>query len=164
MPDAPALIHVQMDKSFCLSRHSHGSKSEAAECNQWLADKQSGKIKDYGLYPHFDLFVDGKRWRGGWTPDFWVIRNDGTYCVAESKGWNRSDDSFRIRLSIFIINHPEIPVYVNRELVRGNPFKKLLINMHKRAKKRLVRTYDRKAKRWVTVRADKLTGVKKRKN
>lgn len=140
--------------SLCLSRHHHGSKSEAHECNLWLADKQAGIIQDYGLYPHFELRVDGKRWRNGWKPDFWVRRKDGVYCVAESKGWNRSDDNFRIRLSIFIINYPHIPVYVNRELVKGNPYGRLLINMHKRAKKALIKTWDKKAGRWVVIRRE----------
>lgn len=136
--------------SFCLSRHSHPSKSEALECNHWLADLQAGKIKSYRVWPHYDLFIDGKRWRRGWKPDFEVIRNDGVKCVAESKGWNRSDDSFKLRLSIFMICYPEIPVYLNRKLLTCNPFKRMVLNLgHNRKKSRVIYEYDRKLKRKV---------------
>lgn len=110
-------------RSKCLSKHHHPSKSEAQYCNWLLARKQNGEIKDYSLYPTVHLHVGDKLWKR-WAIDFEVIENDETISYHESKGWNRSDDSFRMKLGHFRLEYPEIPIYVNKERVTGKGWRR----------------------------------------
>lgn len=103
-------------KSFCYSRHHHPSKSEAAYCNWLLARKQNREIKSYSLYPSIELHVNGKIWRK-WHIDFMVVENDGGKSYHEVKGYNFSDDRFRMKLAAFRLEYPEIPIYVNKQRI-----------------------------------------------
>lgn len=104
--------------SRCLSGHNHPSKSEADYCNRLLAKVQWGEIKSYRLYPSLKIFIDGKLWKI-WKADFEVTENDGSLSIHESKGWNRSDDSFRLKLGAYLLQDNALPVFVNGERVTG---------------------------------------------
>ena len=113
---------MKAGKSFCLSRHFHPSKSEAEYCAWLFARKQNNEIIDYKLYPSINLPIKGKIWRK-WKIDFQVMENDGTISYHESKGWNRSDDSFRMKRDAFLICWPNIKLYINKQLYLGKPTK-----------------------------------------
>lgn len=97
----------------CFLKHIHPSKSESAYCTWLLWRKQTGRIKDFSVYPSVELHVNGNLWRR-WAIDFKVIENDGGISYHESKGWNRSDDRFRMKLGHFRLEYPNIPIYVNK--------------------------------------------------
>lgn len=143
--------------SLCFSKHFHPSKSEASDCNILLSQKQSGKIRDFGVYPSIKLHVDGKLWRK-WAADFWFIRNDGVYCIMESKrGWKRSDDRARAKMAHFVQEYPDTPLYINFVVSHVTSDGRLIAEAYKVPKKRkssLVRSYNRNTHRWETVRID----------
>lgn len=117
----------------CLLRHQHDSVLEADYCNWLLARKQNGEIKDFDAWYTVPLKINGKDWKK-WTADFRVVENDNTISIHEAKGFNPSDDNFRMKLSVFFINYPEIPVYVNKRLVKPTPSGRICIR--ERRKKR----------------------------
>ena len=174
----------------CLLKHSHPSNYEAIDCNWLYARQLDGDIRNLKLYPSYPLHVAGKLWKR-WKPDFYfeeavnlnnrqlvfsrelcygelvaVMTNPGCAwvpCIMESKGWNRSDDSFRLKLAAFLIEYPQIKVYVNRKPATLSPGRRLMAEgLKRKQKRRLVRTWDRKAGRWVTVRLDRKKGNKDR--
>lgn len=107
-------------KTTCLSEHYHPSRSEADYCNWLLARKQSGEIKGF-VYQHaIPLIVNGKTVRV-WQVDFLVEEKDGSHSYHESKGWNRSDDNFKLKRDMFLILYPERKLYVNRVLCTYKP-------------------------------------------
>lgn len=103
----------------CLLKHSHPSRSEAGYCDWLLARKKNKEIQDFTLYPNVELHVSGKIWRK-WAIDFLITENDGTVSYHESKGWNRSDDRFRMKLAHFRLEYPDIPIYVNKVRVTSD--------------------------------------------
>lgn len=107
-------------KSFCFLKHFHPSKSEADYCNWLFARKQNGEIKDYRVWPSVALPAIGRLWK----VDFVVDELDGTQSFHESKGWNRSDDSFKIKRDAFLICYPNLKLYVNKQLYTGEPDRK----------------------------------------
>lgn len=109
-------------KSFCLSKHHHGSKSEAEYCNWLLARKQNREIKDFKVWPSVNLPNIGRRWK----IDFMVEENDGTVSYHESKGWNRSDDCFKLKRDAFLMCYPKLKLYINKEIYTGKPHRKLV--------------------------------------
>lgn len=110
-------------KTFCLSLHPHPSASEAQYCNWLYARKQLGEIRDFKLYPSVNLPVAGKIWKR-WKVDFMVTEKDGSISYHESKGWNRSDDVYRLKRDVFILAYPDIKLFVNKELYTGRPTRK----------------------------------------
>lgn len=112
-------------RTWCLSKHHHPSKSEADYCNWLLARFQNGEIKSFSLYPSVPLRINGKPWKR-WKIDFLVNEKDGTTSYHESKGWNRSDESFRLKRDAFLLVYPTMKLYVNKELYTGQPKKKRL--------------------------------------
>ena len=110
-------------RSFCLSRHSHGSKSEAEYCNYLLAEKQGGRIRDYSCQSKITLRIRGRRWKD-WAIDFKVIEKDGSESFHECKGWNFSDDNFRLKRDAFRICYPKARLFINHELYTGDPDRK----------------------------------------
>lgn len=107
-------------RSFCLSKHHHPSRSEADYCNWLLARKQGGEIRDYKAYVSVPLMIKGKLWRR-WKIDFLVQEKDGTESYHESKGWNRSDQCFKMKRDVFLICYPDHKLYINKELYTGKP-------------------------------------------
>lgn len=138
--------------SFCFSKHHHPSKSEAEYCSWLLAMQQNKEIKSYRLYPSIELHVAGKLWRR-WKIDFEVVELNGEISYHESKGWCRSDDRFRQKLAAFLLEYPNIKIYVNRKPVTLSPGLRIMADGLKRPnKRRLIRTWDRINHRWTTVR------------
>lgn len=117
----------------CLLKHPHPSKSEAAYCNWLYARLFNGEIKQFWWQHSLQLFVDQKPWRF-WKADFGVKELDGTLSVHESKGWNRSDDSFRLKLSIALINYPSLPIFVNKRRVVPTPGGRIFLKERKKPK------------------------------
>lgn len=113
---------MQAKRSFCLSKHHHGSRSEADYCNWLLARKQNREIKGYELYPSVALTINGRPWKT-WKIDFKVFEKDGTVSYHESKGWNRSDDVFKLKRDAFLLCCTE-KLYVNKVLYTGQVDKK----------------------------------------
>lgn len=111
--------------SKCLSGDFHQSKSEAEYCNWLLARKKNGEILDYSKQVSIPLIVNGKVWRF-WKIDFVVTEKDGSLTYHESKGWNRSDDSFKLKRDLFLIIYPDRKLFVNKELWAGNPDRDLV--------------------------------------
>lgn len=98
---------------FCWLKHPHPSKYETAYCN-WLNLRQkAGEIKSFKPYPSIKLHVKGKIWKV-WKADFLVTELDGSTAVHESKGWNRSNEEFKLKASHFLKEYPKWPLYVNR--------------------------------------------------
>lgn len=133
--------------AYCLSKHPHESKSESVYCDVMLARKLNGEIPDFVWQFSIPLTLeDGKTWKN-WKADFAVPAKGfypahsltilrGQYNVSEvheSKGWNRSDDNFRLKLNICMRNHPELPVFVNHRRMKFTP--KGLIIIRPRRKK-----------------------------
>ena len=127
-------------KSYCLLKHLHPSKSEAEYCMWLLARMQNKEIGDFHYIHTVQLSIDDKPWKT-WAADFGVIENDGSLSVHESKGWNRSDDSFRLKLNICMRNHPDLPVYVNKVRVKFTPTGRIVLRPRKKTvwPKRLLR-------------------------
>jgi len=109
-------VNGRAQKSFCFLKHFHPSKSEASYCNWLFARKQGGEIKDFQWQVAVPLNINGQYWRS-WKVDFRVEENDGTFSYHESKGWNRSDDSFRLKRDAFLLNYPLVALYVNKARV-----------------------------------------------
>lgn len=108
-------------RSVCLVlKHHHPSKSEAAYCDWLSARKQGGEILDFKVWPSVRIPSIGKTWK----IDFIVFEKDGTESYHESKGWNRSDESFKIKRDAFLICYPNVKLYVNKELYTGRPDRK----------------------------------------
>lgn len=106
---------IRAKRSFCLSKHFHPSKSEADYCNWLLARKQNREIKDYSLYPSVPLEINGKLWKR-WKIDFLVVEKDGSHSFHESKGWNRSDQGFRLKRDAFVCCYPKARLYINKKI------------------------------------------------
>lgn len=141
-------------KSFCLSKHPHGSRDEAGYCDWLFWRKQVGQIRDFKWQFTIPLHIDGKYWKS-WKIDFRVEELDGSYSYHESKGWNRSDDNFRLKLAAAMTEYPEWKFIVNKEPARITEGGRLMLDGIKRklkkGKARTYRTFDRDLKRWVTV-------------
>ena len=137
----PGRLHsgsrMKAKRTFCLSRHHHPSHHESEYCNWLYARKQNLEIKDYKLYPSVPLEINGKTFRI-WKIDFQVMENDDTISYHEAKGWNRSDDSFRMKRDAFLICWPGIKLYVNKELYTGktdkNRLRRIMEMMEKKRK------------------------------
>ena len=110
-------------RSFCLLKHFHPSYSEAEYCNWLLALKRGGEIKDFKLYPKVDLHINGKLWRS-WAIDFLVIEKHGGNSYHEVKGHNLSDANFKLKLSAFRLEYPDIPIYVNKIRITSDGWKR----------------------------------------
>src|SRR3990167_2907610 len=90
-------------RTFCLVKHFHPSKSEAGYCNWLFARKRLGEIEDYQWQYSVKIPIIGRNGKKRtWKIDFRVTELDGSYSYHESKGWNRSDDSFRLRRDAFL--------------------------------------------------------------
>lgn len=141
-------------RSFCLCKHFHGSKSEAAYCNWLFARKQAREIKDFKWHYSIRLHINGKFWKS-WEVDFRVEENDGSYTYHESKGWNRSDDNFRLKLAAVMTEYPTWVFIVNKEPAYITPGGRLMLEGLKRklkkGKTRTYRSYNRKLERWETI-------------
>lgn len=150
-----------MAKSFCLSKHSHYSTSEANDCNRLLADLQSGKIKAYKFSKSIDLHIDGKLWKR-WKVDFLVTEKDGSEVLFESKGWNRSDESCMLKLAAFLTEYPAWPIYMGthnynlRRRAELSPGLRVLYSGIKSRKRRAqqYKTWDRRLGKYVVVKLD----------
>lgn len=140
---------------YCWLKHPHLSKSERAYCN-WLRARELAKeIKSFRLFPSIKLHVAGKLWKC-WAADFEVTELDDSISIHESKGWNRSNDSFRLKMYAFLAEYPLIPLYVNRKLIDPQS-KRISLAGLKSAKRRgfksgYVRSWDRVLKRWTTIK------------
>lgn len=119
----------------CLLKHPHPSKSEADYCNWLTARLQGGEIKEFWWQHSIQLYVGRKPWRA-WKADFGVRELDGSLSVHESKGWNRSDDSFRLKLSIVFINYPKLPIFVNKRRVFPSPSGRVILKLYKGRRKK----------------------------
>lgn len=113
-------------KSHCLLKHLHPSPPEAQYCNWLLCRKKNKEIKDFHYIHTVQLSIEGKPWKT-WAADFGVTENDGSLSVHESKGWNRSDDSFRLKLNICMRNYPDLPIYVNKVRVKFTPTGRIIL-------------------------------------
>lgn len=106
--------------------HNHPSDWEAKYCLWLEARRQAGEIKGFDWQFVIPLTVNGKPWKS-WACDFKVFENDGTISAHEAKGFNRSDDTFRLKLSICMLCHPDLPVYVNKVRVKFTPKGRIII-------------------------------------
>ena len=128
-------------KTVCLLKHLHPSRSEAEYCNWLLARKQNKEIKSFRYIQTIQLYVQGKPWKS-WAADFGVTETDGTLSIHESKGWNRSDDSFRMKLNLAMRTYPNMKFYVNKRLMTFTPKGRVVIRAKKRTMpKRLSQVY-----------------------
>jgi len=158
-----------MARSFCISKHHHGSKSEALDCNRLLSDKQTGKILDYRLWRSIALHIDGKTWKH-WKIDFEIVELDGSEILFESKGFNRSDDNCLLKLSAFLTEYPKCPIFVGwenfriRKRAELSPGLRVLYSGIKKRKPRrqAFRTWDRDLKKYVTIKLDHKRNAKRR--
>lgn len=116
---------MKAKKSKCLSGHHHPSKSEAEYCGWLFARVKNKEILSYRVYPSVPLILNGKPWRS-WKVDFQVFEKDGTTSFHECKGYNLSDDSFRLKRDAFLIVYPTIKLYINKQLYTGKPDRKRL--------------------------------------
>jgi len=119
----------------CLLKHPHPSKSEANYCNWLFARKQAGEIKDFNYICSIELHVAGKVWKK-WAIDFSVEELGGEITYHESKGWNRSDDRFRMKLHHFLLEYPDKKIYVNKRLIKFTPKGRIIVRKSKRTKRR----------------------------
>jgi len=110
-------------KTNCNLGHYHPSRSEAGYCLWLQARVQNKEIKDFKYIHNIELHIAGKVWRK-WAVDFKVIENDGSFSYHESKGWSRSDDRFRMKLSAFRLEYPDIPVFVNKKQVTSKGWRR----------------------------------------
>ena len=122
---------IKAIKTNCIFGHYHPSRSEANYCLWLLARKQNGEIKQFGYIYSLQLHIDEKYWKT-WKADFWVINNAGTLEVHESKGWNRSDDNFRLKLNIARRNYPDLPIFVNKIPVIFTPKGRIILKTKRR--------------------------------
>ena len=112
-------------RTFCLVKHFHPSKSEAGYCNWLFARKRLGEIEDYQWQYSVKIPIIGRNGKKRtWKIDFRVTELDGSYSYHESKGWNRSDDSFKLKRDAFLICYPNLKLFVNKELYTGKPDRK----------------------------------------
>lgn len=138
-------------------KHSHPSRQEANDCNRLLADCQMGKYASFKYIAPVPLHIGGKTWKS-WAIDFKVTRHDGSFFYMESKGWNRSDDGFRLKLAAFLTEYPDTEILVNWRPVTLTPGRRLMCEGLKkrtrakqRAKRQIRRTYNRALQKWVAL-------------
>lgn len=142
-------------RSRCLSGHHHPSKSEAAYCNWLLARKQNNEIEDYKIQQSMPIAINGRHWKD-WKIDFMVYEIDGTKSYHECKGWNFSDDSFRLKRDAFLLCYPFAKLYINKELyTRGA--KKSSVRSRAKALKDMLKRSDK-------IRKARLEVCKKKRN
>lgn len=101
----------------CWLKHPHASKSERAYCNYLRARHLAEEIASFRIFPSIKLHVKrGNSYRIWkiWKADFEVTELDGSISIHESKGWNRSNDAFRLKAHAFLKEYPKIPLFVNR--------------------------------------------------
>lgn len=146
---------------WCLSKHVHPSKRETIDCNLMMAELQGKKILECEVWPVVELHVEGKLWKK-WEIDQGFMELDGSKAYYESKGWNRSDDNFKLKLAAYLIQYPNIPIYVNwdnfisRTRAELTPGLRLMHSgvmsriKKKKPKPYYYKTYSRELKRWVT--------------
>lgn len=111
--------------------HYHPSRSEAQYCLWLQARKQNGEIKDFKYIHTVHLDLNGKPLKT-WAADFGVTENDGTLSVHESKGYNRLDELFKLKLNICMRNYPDLKVYVNKVLVKFTPKGRIVLKKRKK--------------------------------
>lgn len=137
----------QAKKTYCFSKHFHGSKSEAGYCN-WLAARlQHREIRGFAWQVSLKLpIIKGvKKLPRCWKVDFSVIELDGSTSYHESKGWNRSDDSYRLRRDAFLFANPRAVLYVNKEIWTGGRVKKKSLNWRASDIKRVQQRFKKSA-------------------
>ena len=125
----------------CLSKHEHPSKIEADDCNWLLSREQAGEVRNIKLYKSYPLYINGKLWKK-WKPDFtfeefvpagFAMEFGTGYfarAINETKGYNRSDASYRLKLHAFMLQYPGVRVYVNRHRVTMSPDGKRVLQAH----------------------------------
>lgn len=92
----------------CGKVKTHGSRQEAAYCNQLGLEVKAGKIKSYRSHVRFYLTDPRRTYTGKhWTPDFLVTLNDGKEVIHEFKGY--ATEEYRLRRMLFHWCHPDIP-------------------------------------------------------
>ena len=92
--------------SFCLLKHRHDSRAEAAYCNSLLADRQAGRIGGFEVQVPFDLGAEIKH-----IVDFVV--SSSTVEVHDVKGFQTA--VWKIKHKLFVEKYPGIKyVVVNR--------------------------------------------------
>lgn len=116
---------------MCLLKHPHPSKTEANECNWHFARQSNGEIVSIKWQYQIPLHINGKLWKH-WNVDFAITEKDGTVSFWESKGWNRSDDVFRLKLSAALLEYPHKKFYVNKRLVTWTPNGRIVLKMKKK--------------------------------
>lgn len=110
-------MSIKARKTQCLSKHYHPSMSEASYCDWLFARKHNGEILGYQCQQSLALpLQNGKSI--SWCVDFKVEENDGSVSWHESKGWNRSDDNFKMKLRMALLLYPDTKFYVNKKLAR----------------------------------------------
>lgn len=110
-------MSIKARRTQCLSKHYHPSISEASYCDWLFARKQNGEILDYRCQQSLALpLANGKSL--AWCVDFKVEEKDGSVSWHESKGWNRSDDNFKMKLRMALLLYPGTKFYVNKLLAK----------------------------------------------
>ena len=72
--------------------------------------------------------------------------------MESKRGWKRSDDRARAKMSAFICQYPDIPLYINFLPAKLAADGKLLAKAYpavRKKKKWPRKTWDREKKRWV---------------
>lgn len=118
----------------CLSKHIHGSRGEASYCDGLLAQVQSGKIAAFAIQHSFPVSKTKS-----WKADFVVTDKDGYILeVHEYKGFNPSDDNFRLKLALFFERYGDRwPVIVNGQRVFPSKSGHRIMNLPPKKKRRI---------------------------
>lgn len=88
----------------CGKRRTHGSRQEAAYCNQLALLVKAGEIQSYQAHVRFYLTDPHKTYTGKhWTPDFLVVNKNGETVVHEFKGY--ATEEYRLRRMLFVWCH-----------------------------------------------------------
>ena len=132
----------------CWMKHTHPSKSERAYCNWLRVREKAREIDSFSLYPSIPLKHLGKIWKA----DFRVIELDGKISIHESKGWNRSNDSFRLKAHAFLIQYPNVPLFVNRVRIDPKSKRFSIPDVRSKKKKGVPKTFDYESGKWVPLK------------
>lgn len=119
-----------------------------------IARVQVGEIEDFVYQFSIPLFISDDRkktwkyWKAdfavpavGWGKPKFLVGDQSKSAMGaaglvyfynvieihESKGWNRSDETFRLKLNICLRNYPDLPVYVNKVRVKFTPSGRIVL-------------------------------------
>ncbi len=124
----------QAKSQRCLLKHLHQSRGEAGYCDGLLGRVKNGQIAAFAIQHSFPVSKTKS-----WKADFVITDKDGLILeVHEYKGFNPSDDNFRLKLALFFERYADRwPVFVNNKQVFPSKSGHRIMNLPPKKKRKI---------------------------